>query len=644
MKEEHRSVRERLDPAWYEAKRRQLMSGVLVFSSLAMLWGFLNTLTVADGKPWDYLPFLVIAVLSLLLLCWHLVKPTHLDLISVCTVWLVSLTLILRVAVVLFLGAGQADPPDVFNGVWAFTPLQPIACHVLLRGNRAFLSAWLFIAALALLLTLYCLQSGRLPDADADLRYVVGVIALALPISIVFLRYVHFSGMLQEHTLSELALSRDLLLARQELSGARERLQLAMQTSGCGAWEWDADANTVWFDNAQQRLYGMQPGEFDGQRDTLMQRVHPEDREALKAALASSIRSGEFHEHEYRVQHPDGTQLDLSDRGRVLRDASGRVTRMTGITVDVSRDKEQLRTMNARRELLALLTDSLPYAIAHVELPQQRVRFSNRLFTEWFGKSPDGSKLPSDLRKALAAGIKTAASGKHVSLEFEAFKVAEGKIWFEAQLIPTGKSADSAGKVDAGGVNGIYLTITDIQEQRQLETSLKRDALQDALTGIFNRRYLDESLEREWRRSCREHQPISLLMLDIDLFKAYNDHFGHALGDEALRKVARQISAQALRPADVAARFGGEEFAVVLPNTTARGAKLTAERILRSVINLDIEHPAAPTKVLTISIGVATAENPKELDQEEWMRAADQALYQSKADGRNRITVVTLKA
>ena len=169
-------------------------------------------------------------------------------------------------------------------------------------------------------------------------------------------------------------------------------------------------------------------------------------------------------------------------------------------------------------------------------------------------------------------------------------------------------------------------------------TLLAELARTDALTGLLNRRGFDESLSREWRRCHRNGKPISLLMLDADHFKAYNDCFGHQAGDGVLRALSACIIANIRRPGDVAARYGGEEFTVVLPDTDLAGAGHLAEAIRAAVEAMAIPH-AEKGPVVTVSVGVSFAAAGSGATAEGLVAAADRALYESKAVGRNRVTM-----
>jgi diguanylate cyclase (GGDEF)-like protein len=159
----------------------------------------------------------------------------------------------------------------------------------------------------------------------------------------------------------------------------------------------------------------------------------------------------------------------------------------------------------------------------------------------------------------------------------------------------------------------------------------------DPLTGLFNRRGFDENLAREWRRCRRAGKPVTLLMLDADEFKPYNDHFGHQAGDQVLRMIADCVLSRIRRPGDIAARYGGEEFAVVLPDTALAGGLRVAEAIRVAIEDKAITH-APGHRVVTVSIGLSYAEPGPEGTAEEMLTVADAALYESKTAGRNRVT------
>lgn len=174
-------------------------------------------------------------------------------------------------------------------------------------------------------------------------------------------------------------------------------------------------------------------------------------------------------------------------------------------------------------------------------------------------------------------------------------------------------------------------------ELEALNETLQRLTLVDGLTGIANRRYFDEYLEREWRTGQRQQKPLSLIMADIDFFKIYNDTYGHQGGDDCLKDIAGVLEKSIKRVTDLAARYGGEEFVVVLPDTDLAGARIVAEKIRQRVEEMKIENREAPGRLVTISLGVASMTPSGEESPSSLVAQADKAMYQAKRTGRNRV-------
>ncbi|UVM52650.1 sensor domain-containing diguanylate cyclase [Pseudomonas sp. B21-015] len=169
----------------------------------------------------------------------------------------------------------------------------------------------------------------------------------------------------------------------------------------------------------------------------------------------------------------------------------------------------------------------------------------------------------------------------------------------------------------------------------EVNHSLKLLALEDALTGLSNRRQFDLFILAEMGRARRSQTSLALLMIDVDHFKSFNDHYGHLAGDECLRKISAIITDNIKRPGDLAARFGGEEFTVVLPATDYVGAFLVAEKIRRAVQQADIKHVGGVEGVVTVSLGVCAYDPASQAQPDDVVGAADKALYVAKASGRN---------
>jgi diguanylate cyclase (GGDEF)-like protein len=157
------------------------------------------------------------------------------------------------------------------------------------------------------------------------------------------------------------------------------------------------------------------------------------------------------------------------------------------------------------------------------------------------------------------------------------------------------------------------------------------------LTKLANRRSFTDILDREWARAIRNRQPVSIVLIDIDHFKRYNDHYGHLGGDECLRRVAAALREGAMRATDLVCRYGGEEFAIVLPDTRDAGAATVAERVREAVSALAQPHALADAGIVTVSVGYATALPAPATTPDSLVQAADGALYEAKSLGRDQV-------
>jgi diguanylate cyclase (GGDEF)-like protein/PAS domain S-box-containing protein len=259
---------------------------------------------------------------------------------------------------------------------------------------------------------------------------------------------------------------------------------------------------------------------------------------------------------------------------------------------------------------------------------------------ELLGRHASELVHPDDRPEAALAFSKTGPDYPSVNLTFRGLRKDGSIIWVEGQYCYLPQDG------------GVLAVIRDVTDRKNAETMLAEAnktleaanrilqalAQQDGLTGLSNRRRFDELLQDEFGRALRQTLPLSVLLLDADRFKAYNDHCGHLAGDECLRQISGVIESILRRPGDHAARYGGEEFVVLLPATGQDGALAVAEQLRQAVSALAIEHPASPERIVTVSIGVSTLAPLSTTDQpDQLIAAADQALYQAKAEGRNRV-------
>ena len=209
---------------------------------------------------------------------------------------------------------------------------------------------------------------------------------------------------------------------------------------------------------------------------------------------------------------------------------------------------------------------------------------------------------------------------------------------------------DETRALEAGAVDFISkpFNVAVVRARVRSQLTIKRQAdamrelsMTDGLTGVANRRSFNDTFDAEWRRCARAGMPLSVIMIDIDHFKLYNDHYGHQAGDQCLQQVSAAMKRCATRPQDLLARYGGEEFILLLPQEGLEGTEVVARRILDEVRKLAIPHAASPTvPQLSISMGLASASPPIDsTDPSALIRAADANLYRAKQNGRNRYCV-----
>jgi diguanylate cyclase (GGDEF)-like protein len=223
-------------------------------------------------------------------------------------------------------------------------------------------------------------------------------------------------------------------------------------------------------------------------------------------------------------------------------------------------------------------------------------------------------------------------TGAYLCIPIQAHGDALGLIHFQASNQAT-KFTEQEQLLSTTFAEQVGLSIANIR----LREALRNQSIRDSVTGLFNRRYLEETLEREVHRAIRTGQTLGVIMLDLDHFKNFNDTFGHDAGDTVLRNTGEFLSKN-IRADDIACRYGGEEFVLILPNANLEDTELRAKKLRGSVKALNIKHQGKPLGTVTVSVGVATfpqhGSTPTQL-----MAAADAALYQAKKTGRDRVVI-----
>jgi diguanylate cyclase (GGDEF)-like protein/PAS domain S-box-containing protein len=259
---------------------------------------------------------------------------------------------------------------------------------------------------------------------------------------------------------------------------------------------------------------------------------------------------------------------------------------------------------------------------------------------ELLGMSPAGIFTPES-QAVIAEDVQKIRRGELTSMVIvEAVRKDGRHIWLENKVRVLDRTHDAM---------HVAVYLRDVTDRKLLQDRLARMAFVDGLTGIQNRRSFDMALEKEWRRASRSGEPLSLILLDVDHFKIFNDTYGHLTGDDCLRAIAGAVRVCVRRPEDVVARFGGEELAVLLPGTGIDGAQRVAHRLCQGVSDLQIPHSGNDGRgVVTMSGGISTAvacPDGRVKMPDGLLLAADTALYQAKRLGRDQVAAaVVLKA
>ncbi len=303
------------------------------------------------------------------------------------------------------------------------------------------------------------------------------------------------------------------------------------------------------------------------------------------------------------------------------------------------------RSADGPDETLKLLVENSRDVLCRLG-PDFVIRYCSPSSTAVLGRTPEEmvGQRPSSIvieedRPVIAAEAARVVQGEDVKpLILRTLKPDGGMTWVET-------SSRALRDPGTGALVEVILVMRDVSERQAVQHRLEHEATTDALTGLANRRAFDEALAREWGRAVREDGELSLILLDVDHFKLFNDLYGHPAGDTGLRDVAAAIREVVRRPGDVAARYGGEEMAVILPGTPAEGAATVGEALRQAVRALGVAHAGSPYGTLTVSIGCATAraEVGRTIPMPDGLLiGADGALYRAKHHGRDRVETAVL--
>ncbi|WP_373054689.1 PAS domain S-box protein [Thioalkalivibrio sp.] len=423
---------------------------------------------------------------------------------------------------------------------------------------------------------------------------------------------------------------------------AEVALQQAQRLAHVGSWEWDRIHDLSHWSDEMFRIAGRAPQTFTVTLQSALEVVHPEDRERVRTLAQGAIETGEGFVDEHRIVQPDGSERVVTSRAEAVKGAGGEVVALRGTWLDITERKrmeEALRESEARfRKVVELVPDILYRMV----LPGYRAEFVSPAVKNLLGFEPEQwqrdptiwvRQLHEDDRDQVLAGLDVALRDAQRCTQQYRMWHSDGRTlrWFEDRKRI---ERDTEGKPVA-----VFGVMNDITSLKRAQQALEHETQHDPLTGVANRRFLRQFIEREWRRETRHGHTVSCIMVDIDHFKAYNDHYGHQQGDKCLRKVAQALRSHLRRSTDLLVRYGGEEFLVVLLETELEPALQLAETMRRGIEDLALPHITSPiSAAVTISVGVA-AKPARRSTFQALVEAADEAVYRAKARGRNRVEV-----
>jgi len=382
--------------------------------------------------------------------------------------------------------------------------------------------------------------------------------------------------------------------------------------------------------------------------------IHPDDQPEIAKTIARIRAGGDGDMIEYRVRMRNGQYIWVEASIRVLNDAkTGIATGTLNIIRDITERKQAEQSREFQHSLIGAIHEVTLDGILVVNDAGDAVSYNKRFSDVWGISAPD---IPATLteRSAGVPDRQLLAQCLDRLKDPEAFlnrvqylyahPVEDDQSQVELKDGRTLERYSTGLHGEAGKYLGRVWFFRDITGRKLAEQQLK-DAYRtvealagmDSLTGLANRRRFDECIEAEWQRAVRDRKPLSMLLMDVDLFKLYNDTYGHLAGDRCLKEIAHAALDTVKRPGDLVARFGGEEFAVVLPGTENDGAMRLALEVCGALRSKKLPHPASPHQIATISIGCATAMPARGQAALALIELADKFLYRAKREGRNRV-------
>ncbi|MFG1401006.1 sensor domain-containing diguanylate cyclase [Xanthobacter sediminis] len=416
-------------------------------------------------------------------------------------------------------------------------------------------------------------------------------------------------------------------------------LQRAGEASQYWVWQLNKNCEFTFSSSASKSILGLSPSEVLGR--TYFSVLPNAGSMDFENALFTAITEGRSLENlAHRTRHTDGTPRVLEVSGAPVRRDDGAPDGFFGVTTDITAETIEEKNLLDPKTLYS----EAPVALCVVNRQGQYTRVNGQ-FARTAGLPPeDIIGLPvADLSPEAARTFES-----NIRIFDLGGESAEQELKWRGRSFRMSVEPVRSVEGDVVGGSIALVDITDYDNAiRGLTTANRRFQLlaeRDYLTGLFNRRQFEKIFRMELAAARRERSPLSLLIVDVDQFKRFNDHYGHAAGDRSLREVAKALASACSRPRDSVCRYGGEEFVVVLPGTNHTGAGVVAERVRRAVLDLQLPHEMSDFGQISVSIGGSTlTQMPKDGDilgfRQALLMAADAALYEAKQGGRNTVRI-----
>jgi diguanylate cyclase (GGDEF)-like protein/PAS domain S-box-containing protein len=465
------------------------------------------------------------------------------------------------------------------------------------------------------------------------------------------------------------------------------RLAEAQHIAHLAYWEWNLITGDQEWSKEMFGLLGLSPHSKIN-HETFEAALHPDDRDGVLQAFEQAIYHDQSYDVEFRIVRPNKSVCYVQAFGKLIRNAAGKPLRFLGTAQNITQIKQveeslrqtneqlqlrlnELAQRNQENSLLSKMSNLLQTCLTLEEAYTVIVRFMAQLFPNTVGMLAmfEESSVSLENVATWGEGLKNTEKVSFAPKACWALRQNRPYYMLNKQTYPLCNHVFSTTSsiymcvpmIAQGEILGLlHIAQSDLSSNRlneahqrlaetvseqialalaniKLRQTFQNQSIRDALTGLYNRRYLEDTLERELYRADRNHVPVGILMVDIDHFKQFNDTYGHEAGDLVLQRLGEFLN-EHIRKGDIACRYGGEEFTLILPGAPLEVVKKRAEVIRNKVKKLTVEHQNHDLGVITLSIGVASF--PEHGPQfKEVLRAADTALYTAKRQGRDQVIV-----